>query len=108
MQCASTYDHEMFAIIEAIKKWRQYLLGHGFRVFTNLKSLKNLMSQTIQTPAQQKWLTRLLGYDFEILYTAGSDNAVQDALSRHSAPFEPIFAAISSCQPLLLDQLRIL
>lgn len=27
LQTASTYAREMFAITEAVKKWRQYLLG---------------------------------------------------------------------------------
>jgi len=71
MQMASAYDREMLAIIEAVKKWRQYLLGRHFRVYTDHKSLKNLLSLTIQTLPQQKWLTKLLGYDFEILYKPG-------------------------------------
>lgn len=107
MQCASAYDHEMFAFTEAIKKWLQYLLGRHFRGFIDQKSLKNLMSRTIQTPSQQKWLTKLLGYDFEILYTLDRDNAVADVLSRHSASSEPLFAAVSSYQPLLWDQLKV-
>lgn len=30
--------------------------------------------------AQQKWLTKLLGYDYEILYTPGRGIVVADAL----------------------------
>nr|KYP55862.1 Retrovirus-related Pol polyprotein from transposon 17.6 [Cajanus cajan] len=46
---ASTYICELHAITFAIKKWRQYLLGHHFTILTDHKSLKELMSQTIQT-----------------------------------------------------------
>lgn len=35
MQVASAYDREMFAIIEAVKKWRHYLLERHFRIFTD-------------------------------------------------------------------------
>jgi len=63
---ASTYVRELVAIMTAIKKWRQYLLGHHFLILTNHISLKELMAQTVQTPEQQLYLTRLLGYDYTI------------------------------------------
>lgn len=92
--------------LQAVKKWRQYLLGRHFLIFTDQRSLRSLLSQTIQIPSQQKWLTKLLGFDYEILYTPGRSNVVADGLSRSSPLLEAMFCAISSCQPLLLDQLR--
>ena len=44
---ASAYVRELAAITTAIKKWRQYLLGHAFVILTDHCSLKELMSQTI-------------------------------------------------------------
>lgn len=41
---ASTYVRELFAITVAVKKWRQYLLGHNFTILTNHQSLKELMT----------------------------------------------------------------
>lgn len=96
----------MFAITSAVKKWRHYLLGRHFRIFTNQKSLRGLLAQTIQTPVQEKWLTKLLGFDYEILYTPGRSNQVVDALSRMPEPPEALFASLSSTQPRILDQLR--
>lgn len=49
---------------------------------TNHQSLKKLMAQAIQTPKQQTYLVRLLGYDFHIQYRAGNANSAADALSR--------------------------
>ncbi|RDY03875.1 Tf2-11, partial [Mucuna pruriens] len=63
---------EMFVVTKAIKKWRQYLIG----------SLRNLISQTIQTAEQQKWASKLQGYHFEIFYKPGKANVVADSLSR--------------------------
>lgn len=34
------------------------------------------------TPEQQKWVSKLLGYDYEIIYRSGKTNSVADALSR--------------------------
>jgi len=55
--------------------------AHGFkgvpwphRVLPDQKSLNSLLSQTIQTPKQQKWTTKLQGYDLEIIYRPGKQN----------------------------------
>ncbi|KAJ0568387.1 putative nucleotidyltransferase, Ribonuclease H [Helianthus annuus] len=82
MQQASAYQREMFAITQAIAKWRQYLLGQKFQIITDQQSLRNLQDQIIQTPDQQKWFGKLLGYDFDILYRPGKLNRAADALSR--------------------------
>ncbi|GJU03262.1 ty3-gypsy retrotransposon protein [Tanacetum coccineum] len=103
MQEASTYIRELYAITEAIKKWRQYLLGRKFRVFTDQHSLKHLLTQRVQTPDQHKWITKLLGYDFEIHYKPGKDNRVADALSRVDTP---ISLAISTPTATWLHALR--
>lgn len=40
------------------------------------------MEQRITSPTQEKWLLKLLGYDYEIDYRYGTQNAGSDALSR--------------------------
>ncbi|GMJ14651.1 hypothetical protein HRI_005134300 [Hibiscus trionum] len=82
MQTASTYHREMFAITQAVGKWRPYLLGRRFTIITDQRSLRELTQQTIQTPEQQRWLSKLIGYDFEIKYRPGKLNEAADALSR--------------------------
>lgn len=42
------------------------------------------MSQVVQTQEQQFYLTKLLGYDYEIIYRTGKSNRVADALSRQT------------------------
>jgi len=65
---SSTYVRELVAIMNAVKKWRQYLLGHHFVILTNHRSLKELMTQAVQTPKQHRYLSRLLGFDYSIQY----------------------------------------
>ena len=52
LQRASAYVRELHAIVAAVRKWRKYLLGHRFTIFTDHRNLCELMSQTIQTPKQ--------------------------------------------------------
>jgi hypothetical protein len=40
------------------------------------------LEQCISSQEQQKWVTKLFGYDYEIIYKKGKDNVVADALSR--------------------------
>lgn len=68
--------------MEAISKWRQYLLGRAFVVRTDQKSIKELLQQTIHTPEQQRYVRKLLGYDFVIEYKPGKLNVAADGLSR--------------------------
>jgi hypothetical protein len=82
MQAASTYIKELHAITEAVLKWRQYLLGHFFIIHTDHKSIRELLQQVIQTPDQQAYVRKLLGFQFRIEYKPGVSNRVADALSR--------------------------
>lgn len=77
----STYEKELLALVLAIKKWWAYVLGQKFVVQTNEQSLKYLLDQRVGTHAQQWWLTKLLGYDFEVHYKKDKENSVADALS---------------------------
>lgn len=82
MQKTSTHVRELYAITSAVRKWRHYLLGQHFIILTDHKSLKDLMSQVIQTHEQQQYLSKLLGYDYSIHYRLSSKNVLADALSR--------------------------
>lgn len=101
MQAASTYERELFAVTEAVAKWRTYLLGTRFVIRTDQKSIKELSSQPVHTPAQQRFLIKLLGYDFSIEYKPGSTNNVADALSR-APQTEQLLLLTTVSDPLLM------
>jgi hypothetical protein len=46
-----------------------------------LKSIKFLLEQRVVTPEQQKWVSKLVGFEYEIVYRPGKTNAAADSLS---------------------------
>lgn len=78
----STYEKELLAVIHAVQKWRSYLLDRHFVIKTDQQSLKHLLENKLNTSFQQRWLSKLLGYDYEICYKRGAENKVADSLSR--------------------------
>ena len=78
----STYEKEFLALVSAVKRWRPYLVGKPFIIKTDQQSLKFVLEQWIGTPAQQKWITKLLGYSFLVEYKKGKENKAANALSR--------------------------
>jgi hypothetical protein len=75
------YEKEMLVISHAIELWHPYLLGQHFQIKTDHKSLKYFLEQRISSQEQQKWVTKLFGYDYEIIYKKGKQNVMVDALS---------------------------
>jgi hypothetical protein len=72
----------MLAILHAVELWHPYLLGQRFQIKTDHQSLKYFLEQRISSQEQQKWVTKLFGYDYEIIYKKGKDNVMVDALSQ--------------------------
>lgn len=103
MQTSSTYVRELVNITEVVKKWRQYLLRHKYRVFTDHHILKHLPTQTIQTPEHHKWVTKLIGYNFELHYKSGRENRVADTLIHIE---QPTLLVIIAPKASLLNELR--
>ena len=62
-------------------KFKDYLLGSKFTVFTDNNPLCYIRSSKLGA-AQIRWLSELALYDFDIVYRTGKSNLVADALSR--------------------------
>ena len=54
--------------------------------------------------AQQKWLSKLMGYDFQVEYRKGTENQVADTFLRREENAE--FVAISTPVPRWLDTIK--
>ena len=77
----STYDKELYALVQTLKHWRHYLICKEFILFSDHEALKWLISQKKVNPRHAKWIEFLQSYNFFIKHKPGEDNRVGDALS---------------------------
>ncbi|GJR15667.1 putative reverse transcriptase domain-containing protein [Tanacetum coccineum] len=78
----TTHDLELRSVVFALKLWRHYLYGTRFTVFTDHKSLQQILDQKELNMRQRRWLELLSDYDWDIRYHPGKANVVADALSQ--------------------------
>ena len=86
-------------ILHSLKKWHPYLIGRHFKVKKNHDSLKYFLEQRLTLEEKQKWVTKMLGYDFEIIYKKVKKNVVADALSIKDEDVEAFIYSILIIQP---------
>ena len=65
------------------EKFKDYLLGSKFMVYTDNNPLVYVKSSKLGA-VQIHWLSKLVLYNFNIVYHVGESNLFTDALSRHS------------------------
>ena len=75
-------------MVYAVKKWSPYLIGRYFKIYIDHFSLKHMLDQRISTHMQQKWLSKMIGYDFKIHHRSGNENKAANALSRMNKSVE--------------------
>jgi hypothetical protein len=101
----SIYEKEMLAILHVVDIWHPYLLGQYFQIKIDHQSLKYFLEQHISSPEQQKWVTKIFVYDYEIIYKKGKDNVVVDALSQKYEDDKSLFS-LSFIVPYWLQAIR--
>ena len=77
-----THDLELAAVVHALVRWRNFLLGHKFELHSDHRSLQYIFTQPNLNARQRRWMEFLCEYDFEMKYIQGKENVVADALSR--------------------------
>jgi len=78
----STTELECLAVIISIKRFRCYIEGYPFKIYTDHASLQWLMTQKDLAGRLARWSMKLQPYDFSVAYRKGSENIVADSLSR--------------------------
>ena len=57
--------------VQAIEHWHQYSEGRHFIIRTDQQSLKYLLDQKLKTSFQMYWVSKRMGYNYEIQYKKG-------------------------------------
>ena len=73
---------EMLAGVETMLRHADILHGARFKWLTDHKGLTHLLNQKNLSGRQARWLEKISTFDFKVVYIAGSENVVADALSR--------------------------
>jgi len=78
------YDKELLAIVEALAKWRQYLLDvvETFEIWTDHENMKYFQEPHKLNGRQARWYLKLQDYDFILQHILGKTNTKADILSR--------------------------
>jgi hypothetical protein len=79
-----TRDLELAAVVHALKIWRHCVMGKRCQLYTDIKSLKYIFTQSNLNLRQRRWLELIKDYDLGINYHPGKANVVADPLSRRS------------------------
>lgn len=106
-QGISVYEKELLAVVYAVQTWSAYLAHKPFIIKTDQQSLKFLMEQKMTTPFQHMWLSKLMGYTFEIQYKQGKENVVADALLRVSGS-QLLHITLSQSHHSFFDSIKLL
>ena len=88
----SSMKLEFLALKWAVtEKFREYLLGHSFTVYTDNNPLSYVQTTAKLAAVEQRWASQLAQFHFTIKYRPGPSNQNADALSRlpPKAPAEP-------------------
>lgn len=86
-----SYELEVLAIVEALKKFRVYLLGLHFKIVTECAAFTKTLEKRELATRVARWALLITEYDYVIEHRAGSRMSHVDSLSRY-----PVCMAIHS------------
>lgn len=79
----SSYELEVLAVIQAVKRFRIYLLGVAFKIITDCSAFQRTMNKKDLTTRVARWALLLEEYNYKIEHREGKRLPHVDALSRY-------------------------
>jgi hypothetical protein len=91
----STYDKEFYAMIQALNKWRHYLIPKEFVLYSDNQALQFITKQENLNQRHAKWVEFIHNFTFVTKHISGSAKKFVDALSKriliiHGIPSEDL------------------
>jgi len=77
------FEMETIAILEALLKWEDKLIGNRIHIVTDHRALEFFKTQRRLSSRQMRWMEYLSRFDYDIQYIKGTSNKVADSLSRY-------------------------
>ena len=83
----SNIEREALAVVFAVTRLRQFLLGRKFTLRTDHKPIQYIFNRSNQIPKivsarLARWAITLMAYDYDVQYTPGQNIGHADAMSR--------------------------
>ncbi|GFT49336.1 transposon Tf2-9 polyprotein [Trichonephila clavipes] len=97
----SSYELEVLAVIESLKKFRNYLVGNKFKIVTDCSAFQKTMSKKQLTPKIARWALFLEDFNYEIIHRPGKQMGHVDCLSRYpvmTITYDEITIKLANCQ----------
>ncbi|GFT16772.1 retrovirus-related Pol polyprotein from transposon 17.6 [Trichonephila clavipes] len=97
----SSYELEVLAVIESLKKFRNYLVGNKFKIVTDCSAFQKTMSKKQLTPKIARWALFLEDFNYEIIHHPGKQMGHVDCLSRYpvmTITYDEITTKLANCQ----------
>ncbi|GFY25040.1 retrovirus-related Pol polyprotein from transposon 17.6 [Trichonephila clavipes] len=79
----TSFQLEVLAVVEALKKFRIYVLGTSFKIITDCDALVKTLSKKELNPRIARWALYVQEFNYTIEHRTGSKMAHVDALSRY-------------------------
>lgn len=97
------HEKELFGVKFCLEKWRVYLLGNVFTVYTDNSACVWFFTKPTPSPKLLRWLDFFNQFTFKVFHKPRRTDTVADALSR---PVEFSAVAITGPDPTLSPRIK--